>query len=144
VPHKGIGYGVLRYLSAAGAPLASAPEPQLTFNYLGQLDAVLDGDETFSAAREPSGVEHSPLGRRRSRLELNCMVHGGRLQLDWEYSPELHAEAQMQRLAEDHVARLRALIELSQSGKASPVTSSDFKHIQIEAAELDELLEDLG
>ena len=41
VPHHGIGYGVLRYLSAdreLREALAAQSEPEISFNYLGQFD----------------------------------------------------------------------------------------------------------
>ena len=39
VPHRGPGYGALRYLTGAGTTLAS--QPPVSFNYLGQLDQAL-------------------------------------------------------------------------------------------------------
>ncbi len=36
VPNRGIGYGLLRYLS--GTDALPAPQPEVSFNYLGQLD----------------------------------------------------------------------------------------------------------
>src|SRR5207253_1356835 len=48
VPRRGLGYGALRYLRQ-GIPqaesLAGGPEPQVSFNYLGQFDWASDGDQ---------------------------------------------------------------------------------------------------
>src|SRR5204862_3575469 len=44
VPGKGLGYGLLRYLNGATAPvLAGGPVPQLGFNYLGRIACGGDG-----------------------------------------------------------------------------------------------------
>src|SRR5690606_22916775 len=47
IPQGGIGYGVLRYRHpdpAVRASLAALPAPELSFNYLGQLDTLIGGD----------------------------------------------------------------------------------------------------
>ncbi|KAF6649084.1 condensation domain-containing protein, partial [Paenibacillus sp. EKM301P] len=38
IPQKGIGYGMLRYLSAACEQERFVTEPEISFNYLGQFD----------------------------------------------------------------------------------------------------------
>ncbi len=40
VPNKGIGYGVLRYLSSEAQKIQQLPEGEISFNYLGQLDSA--------------------------------------------------------------------------------------------------------
>jgi hypothetical protein len=46
IPHRGIGYGLLRYLSddpEIARQVRSLPKPDVRFNYLGRFDQVLSG-----------------------------------------------------------------------------------------------------
>ena len=52
VPGKGLGYGLLRYV-VGDRRLAARPEPQIGFNYLGQLDAALLRE---GAGRDPAEI----------------------------------------------------------------------------------------
>ncbi len=54
VPHRGIGYGLLRYLRGGEASerLATLPAAEVSFNYLGQLDGTPPGGASL---RRPGG-----------------------------------------------------------------------------------------
>src|SRR5439155_5018479 len=61
VPRRGLGYGALRYLRQgvpAAADLARGPEPQVSFNYLGQFD--LPPAELYHAMRTELDLDVSP------------------------------------------------------------------------------------
>ncbi|MBJ8191468.1 hypothetical protein JDS79_32315, partial [Bacillus cereus] len=50
VPQKGIGYGILKYMSQDDAHHSLALQPEISFNYLGQFDQDLEnGDITLSS-----------------------------------------------------------------------------------------------
>ncbi|OMF36024.1 condensation domain-containing protein, partial [Paenibacillus peoriae] len=50
VPHKGIGYGILKYMSQDDAHHSLALQPEISFNYLGQFDQDLEnGDIVLSS-----------------------------------------------------------------------------------------------
>ncbi|MCA1677375.1 MAG: condensation domain-containing protein, partial [Actinobacteria bacterium] len=54
VPHRGLSYGALRYLSAPDSPAAALqddPAPQISFNYHGQWDVAAGDSEGFYRAR---------------------------------------------------------------------------------------------
>src|SRR5262249_53329854 len=56
VPHKGVGYGLLRYLHPdrqVREQLASASPAQVIFNYLGQFDQALSSPNADSEALQP-------------------------------------------------------------------------------------------
>src|SRR6202035_1299472 len=59
IPQRGVGYGILRYLSSDNA-LKSRPEPAMVFNYLGQFDSAVAGSQLLRFAAESSGPWHSP------------------------------------------------------------------------------------
>ncbi|MGH8773264.1 MAG: condensation domain-containing protein, partial [Burkholderiales bacterium] len=142
IPNKGIGYGVLRYLHTEAkvcAALQALPPPEISFNYLGQLDQVLSESSLFRPARESSGPAHSPLGRRPHLLEVNGWVTEGRLHLQWSYSERVHRRATVERLAQGFLEALEALIVHCQSPEAGGFTPSDFPLARLEAQTLNRL-----
>ena len=77
IPNRGIGYGVLRYLSrdrAIAESLAAMPQAEICFNYLRQFDQALPQSSWFSLAPEPSDSTRSPLASRRHLLDINGYV----------------------------------------------------------------------
>ncbi len=143
IPKRGIGYGVLRYLSGAHAlaeSLAAMPQAEICFNYLGQFDQALPQSSWLSLAPEPSGSTRSPLASRRHLLDLNGYVTGGQLRLDWTYSTLVHKEATVSRLAEEFINALRELITHCQSPSAKGYTPSDFPKSNLNQKDLDRLL----
>jgi amino acid adenylation domain-containing protein/non-ribosomal peptide synthase protein (TIGR01720 family) len=133
IPHRGIGYGVLRYLSdepKVTQHLRTLPQAQVIFNYLGQFDQSISPSSLFAFAQESSGLAHSLKGRRSHLLEINGMVSQGQLQLTWSYSQKLHARTTIEKLAEDYIEALRTLIAHCQSPDAGGFTPSDFADFQ--------------
>ncbi|MGH6649389.1 amino acid adenylation domain-containing protein, partial [Aquabacterium sp.] len=135
VPAKGLGYGVLRYLTEAGRSLADAAYPQVTFNYLGQFDQSVDADAVWRLAREHSGQQRSPTSRRRTWLDVGAVMHRGELRLSWTYSAAIHDEATVRDLAERFQAELEALIDHCIGG-AQGVTPSDFPLAKVTGEQL--------
>jgi non-ribosomal peptide synthase protein (TIGR01720 family) len=146
IPNKGIGYGVLRYLHPdpeVRAVLQALPPPEISFNYLGQLDQALSESSLFRPARESSGPPHSPLGRRPHLIEVNGWVAEDRLHLEWSYSQRVHWRATVERLAQGFLEALEALIVHCQSPEAGGFTLSDFPLAQLDQDELDKAFEEV-
>jgi amino acid adenylation domain-containing protein/non-ribosomal peptide synthase protein (TIGR01720 family) len=141
VPHNGTGYGILRYLAGGdiGRRLASAPSPEISFNYLGQFDQSFAQATAFSMADEARGQELSPRGRRRNLLEFNGNISGGQLHFTCVYSQPIHHRATIERLLGDFAGELRALIAHCVSTDVGGVTPSDFPLAQLDAAKLGKL-----
>src|SRR5690606_2886875 len=55
IPHKGVGYGILKYLSQDKPLSSSSLNPSLSFNYLGQWDNTLSQVGPFTPAHESAG-----------------------------------------------------------------------------------------
>jgi hypothetical protein len=73
IPRKGMGYGVLRYLTPASGLSA---RPAVSFNYLGQFGG---GTEVsiFRPAREPSGQPMAEQLEREHALDIGAIVVEG-------------------------------------------------------------------
>ncbi|HEY0604352.1 MAG TPA: condensation domain-containing protein, partial [Herpetosiphonaceae bacterium] len=142
IPNRGIGDGVLRYLSTdeLATELGALPQAQISFNYLGQSDQSVATDGLFVPAREPRGPNESSRGSRSHVLEINALVVTGELHVHWTYSAALHDEATIAALAERYLAALRALIAHGQSPTAGGFTPSDFPLARLDQARLDQLL----
>jgi len=110
LPQRGIGHGILRYLSREPA-LAQLPDPQVSFNYLGQFAAPEDARALFQSAAESCGEAQSLAGPRRRLLSINGAVHNDCLQFSWQFSHNLHNPSTIQLLAESFVDILRELID---------------------------------
>jgi non-ribosomal peptide synthase protein (TIGR01720 family) len=150
IPQRGLGYGLLRYLSGdeeIAEALRRLPQAEVSFNYLGQLDQALPPDSLLDSllapARESGGPVHSPSGRRKHLLDVRGSVARGQLNLSWTYSENIHRRATIERLAQSYVEALRALIAHCQSPEAGGYTPSDFPLAQLDQVELDQAFEEI-
>jgi amino acid adenylation domain-containing protein/non-ribosomal peptide synthase protein (TIGR01720 family) len=142
VPNRGIGYGVLRYLSEDAEVtqlLQSLPQAEVRLNYLGQFDQVLPESSLFKLVNPTTDTSRSPRGNRRYLIDINGFVLGGKLQLEWTYSEQIHQRTSIQQLAQGFVEALRSLIAHCQSPEAGGYTPSDFQKAKVNQKDLDRL-----
>jgi amino acid adenylation domain-containing protein/non-ribosomal peptide synthase protein (TIGR01720 family) len=147
IPKRGIGYGVLRYLSQdteVTERLRALPQAEVCFNYLGQEDQGLPASMFFGPVREASGPHRNLRGSRRYLLEISGHLAGGQLQLDWTYSEGIYRRDTIERLAQGCIEALRTLIMHCQSPEAGGYTPSDFPKMRLNQQELDKLIATLG
>ena len=147
IPQKGIGYGVLRYLSEdAETPerLRRLPQPEISFNYLGQLDQALAADSPFAPAIESAGPVRSPRAARRHLIEINGGVTEGRLELIWRYAGRVHRRTTIETLAGWFMESLRALIAHCLEAESGGFTASDFADFGWNEEDLDQILEKIA
>ncbi|AEV61857.1 non-ribosomal peptide synthetase [Pseudomonas ogarae] len=145
IPNKGIGFGALAHLGddLARETLQALAKPQLTFNYLGQFDGSFDAaaDALFVPTTERGGEEVNLQGPLGSPLALDGQVFGGELDLSWTFSGDLFNTATIQRLADDYVQELTALIGHCCDSHSGGVTPSDFPLARLTQAQLDALVQ---
>jgi amino acid adenylation domain-containing protein/non-ribosomal peptide synthase protein (TIGR01720 family) len=144
IPDKGIGYGVLKYI--AKEPLLQQKDPwEIVFNYLGQVDNVINKSDWFTAATEATGTSESTSHEIVETISINGSVRSNNLCLTWRYSTA-HFEAHtLQTLASNYQLNLVNLIEhcIDQAGKRTVYTPSDYGlGSDISYQELDNFLED--
>ncbi|MFN7945817.1 MAG: amino acid adenylation domain-containing protein [Blastocatellia bacterium] len=143
IPQRGIGYGLLRYLSRSESvrlQLAAQPHAEVVFNYLGQFDRSAQNDGLFTAAAESSGAARSLRGQRGHVLDVSGVITGGRLQMDFSYSEQLHRRETIERLAADFMTALRTLIAHCLAPDAGGYTPSDFALARLDQKKLDKVL----
>ncbi|PWB29424.1 hypothetical protein DCO48_22205, partial [Pseudomonas sp. SDI] len=112
VPDKGLGYGVLRYMSDAQTAerLRDLPEARVTFNYLGQFDQSFDEQALLVPADESPGACYSPEAQLGNWLEITGQVFDGQLSLRCFYSTRRYRAATVETLMNAFQAELLALI----------------------------------
>jgi len=147
IPHHGIGYGLLRYLSqneTVKHALSQIPQPEVSFNYLGQFDQVIPEESIFQMAKESRGPDRDAKGIRSTLLDINGAIMRGKLTLEWSYSMNFHRRQTIERLAQEYIERLRNIIQHCQNPSAEAFTPSDFPLADLDQKDLDKLLKKLN
>ncbi|WP_026136876.1 non-ribosomal peptide synthetase [Pseudomonas sp. CBZ-4] len=141
VPHKGLGYGVLRYLAddLTQHTLAALPSAEITFNYLGQFDQSFGSAALFHPLDESAGLAHDPDAPLPNALSVDSQVYGGELVLRWTFSRERHDQQTIRALADAYLAELHSLIAHCLRDDAGGLTPSDFPLAHLSQAQLDAL-----
>jgi amino acid adenylation domain-containing protein/non-ribosomal peptide synthase protein (TIGR01720 family) len=147
IPNRGIGYGLLHYLSDEiehVKQLKALPEAGLSFNYLGQFDQILPPSSPFKLTNEYCGPTHSLVGNRRHLLEIKGIIVDGQLQMNWTYSRNVHRRKTIEQLAGHFMEALNILIAHCQSPNAGGYTPSDFPEADLNQQELDDLFQEIS
>ena len=141
IPHKGLGYGVLRYLAddLCKQTLAALPSAGITFNYLGQFDQSFGADALFHPLDESAGLAHDPDAPLPNELSVDSQVYGGELVLRWTFSRERYDRQTLQDLADAYLAELRSLIAHCLRDDVGGFTPSDFPLAHLSQSQLDSL-----
>jgi non-ribosomal peptide synthase protein (TIGR01720 family) len=146
IPHKGIGYGLLRY--GSGDPevrqrLAARPPSPVRFNYLGQLDQAFPAEAPVRLAPESGGPNRDARSRLPYELDINANILDGRLHVLWGYSGRRYRRATMEGLGERYVQMLRTLVAHCLAGEAAGYTPADFPDVELSPDLLDHILEEI-
>lgn len=138
IPEKGIGYGILKYLTGHNFKFDESKEVGILFNYLGQFDQDLQAD-LFEFAQEDSGADVGIKNYRVSLLELNSMVKQGCLEITAQFSNQRLKEETVKELLSRYVEHLREIIVHCTDDENYGFTPSDFDTIEISEDDLDQL-----
>jgi len=111
-PNKGIGYGVLAYLSNDEEVRSQLAEDfqQIIFNYLGQFDTKDQTNGLFSRASESMGANISLKNHNSHALSISGLVLEGEMQFNWSYDSNLLSEATVSQLAKAFDRNLSLII----------------------------------
>lgn len=142
LPSRGLSFGLLQCFSAGeeAKRLRECRRPEVSFNYLGQFEHENTDGSSFGKVKRSGGASPRMRGERTHLLEIDAKASGGRLQLDWTYSENLHRRESIDALASHFERALRALIEHCQSPDAGGFTPSDFPDAELSQSQLDGLL----
>ncbi|AUG80427.1 hypothetical protein CFP65_5736 [Kitasatospora sp. MMS16-BH015] len=142
IPRRGIGHGLLRHLhpdASVRSRLAAGHRPEIVFNYLGQADASHRDGALLALATGSVGAPHAPAQTRRHLLNVNGLVAGGRLRVDFTFSEAVHDPATIRDLADRFGDLLRRRVADCRAGLIR-LAPSDFPDVELTQESLDDLL----
>ncbi|MBG1269111.1 non-ribosomal peptide synthetase, partial [Nostoc sp. WHI] len=138
IPHKGIGYGIWRYLILNEQSSWIHHQPAILFNYLGRIDE----DISFSGlnlAEEPCGNLIDPESRRTHELEFSGFVHHGKLRLSITFCTNRFQQQSIQKLLDNYEDALKAIINHCQQQKTLELTPSDLTYDNLTLEEFEDI-----
>ncbi|MCP4151252.1 MAG: hypothetical protein GY757_26145, partial [bacterium] len=142
VPAKGIGYGILKYLTSPEhtGGLEFRLKPEIAFNYLGRFGGENRGSGIFELAGLPqsaSGDEISPEFQSEYKLHIEGVDAGGIMKLSFIYSKHEYEKESIGNLAGLMKENLLKIISHCTAAEQGEVTPSDLGYNKISIAELD-------
>jgi len=124
---SGIGFGLLRYMrgSELRDRLAALPCPDISFNYLGQIDTQASHDAGFRLAAGEVGRTLHPDAPRPYRVEVVAFALERRLRIDWRFCRGKDARAEILRWSRASEAALRQIAAASAADADGRLSPSD-------------------
>lgn len=140
VPNKGIGYGILKYLSSREErnKVNFDIHPQISFNYLGQVDNSINTD-TFTNS---DFVLRGSFGDKINcsyNLDINVITVDCELKVIISYNDMEYNSTSIKELAELYKNNLITIIEYCVAREQVAYTLSDFSDSDLSQDELDEI-----
>ncbi len=127
IPNKGIGYGILKYLTKEENKqgIEFRLNPGLSFNYLGQFDDDVNTG-LFKAADISSGNVVSLNSDRISAIGIVGMVFDGKLRINVNYDNRNFEENEIRDMVNGYEKRLVQIIDHCTAKEDTELTLSDF------------------
>ncbi|ASA20600.1 non-ribosomal peptide synthetase [Paenibacillus donghaensis] len=109
VPNRGIGYGILKYLSPESeSGLRFDAKPDICFNFFGQLDTELHSSG-FSISDLPAGQLIDPEAKRLYALDMNAVILEGQLKLLVGYNRAEFTQITIEHFADHIISYLKRI-----------------------------------
>jgi len=140
IPNKGIGYGILKYLTPHEMKegLELDLKPEILFNYLGQFDNDIE-TPVFCMSKIKTGPAMSPKAQRQWILDINAMVVEGRFTLDFTYNKNQYSEESIYRLVDGYKESLQEIIAHCTEKEDTELTPSDVGNEELSIEELENI-----
>jgi len=135
IPHKGVGFGILKYLNKDFTKDFVKFRPQVSFNYLGQFDAEI-GNTSFEFAEESTGDAVNPEEARQFVLDITGLVLDGKLKFNISYNPG-HLKEKTVNDFESALKRITTEVIKHCVEQEEELTPSDLTHKGISMDQLD-------
>ncbi|QKJ38992.1 amino acid adenylation domain-containing protein [Bacillus altitudinis] len=142
ISNKGIGYGVLKYLTPDKMKdgLAFDITPDISFNYLGQFDEQIGGGE-LSRSSWQAGQSISPESEKPHALDIVGFVEQGMFQMTMSYHQLEFEEQTIEQFKDLLEKNVKALISHCVSQDEAQITPSDVGDDDLTMDELEKLMD---
>ncbi|HLP47394.1 MAG TPA: amino acid adenylation domain-containing protein, partial [Candidatus Kapabacteria bacterium] len=133
IPNKGIGYGILKYLTNEEnkEKIEFKLKPQICFNYLGQVDADVKQLSSFEMAKESTGNLLSLNNRRIYLLNISGLAVNNRLTINISFNKTHFKPETMASLIGNLESELTHIIAFCSSRESIERTPSDFTYSEL-------------
>jgi amino acid adenylation domain-containing protein/non-ribosomal peptide synthase protein (TIGR01720 family) len=129
VPYRGIGYGILKYLTPGEhkKDISLQLVPQISFNYLGQFDRDLE-EKYFAMARESTGTAISETSAREYDFDVSGVIANKRLVISIVYNKTHYRAASIDTILRLYKEKLLHIISYCSVREQVEPTPSDFTY----------------
>ena len=143
IPNKGIGYGILRYLTHIEnkKEITFKLKPQISFNYLGQFDTDIKEKSSFELAKESAGNSVGLNNRREYLLDVSGIITNNRLAMTIDYNKTHFKPETIVKLIGSFESELSNISTFCSPGKSTEKTPSDFTYKELSIDRLQQLLD---
>ncbi|MDZ5669805.1 non-ribosomal peptide synthetase [Bacillus stercoris] len=146
IPNKGIGYGMLKYLThPENKSIAFSKTPEISFNYLGQFNDI-ERQGSFRPSSLGSGKDITHTWKREQIIEISAMAADKKLHFNLSYPPARFHRNTMDQLINRIEHFLLDIMKHCTGKQKAEKTLSDFSSQSLTAEDLDSissLVEDL-
>jgi non-ribosomal peptide synthase protein (TIGR01720 family) len=141
LPNKGIGYGILKYLTAKEhkKEVQFKLNPQFSFNYLGQFDADVEQMSSFEISNMPTGNSISMKEKRPFDFDISGMIVKNRLNVSISFNKKQYKKETVENLVNHYKSTLSQVIDFSSNQQETETTPSDFTYKGLSIDQLDQL-----
>ncbi|WP_307894581.1 non-ribosomal peptide synthetase [Bacillus swezeyi] len=140
IPEKGIGYGLIKYLSDHPMTLELTGHPEISFNYLGQFDQDFQNGR-IEVSPYSSGKIASDKHPMTYALDINGMISNGQLSLAISYSGKQYQRETIETCADLLKSSLQQVIEHCADQEQILLTPSDISLKEMTIDELDRFVQ---
>jgi non-ribosomal peptide synthase protein (TIGR01720 family) len=143
IPNRGIGWGILKYLTAKEhkGDTDFNLQPQVSFNYLGQVEAGTKQTFSFGTVGEAVGHMLSPSGQREYLLDISGIIFDKQLVMSVTYNKKHFKPQTIEGLRDHYHSELGRLISFCSSREQKETTPSDFGYKKLSIEELDSIFD---
>lgn len=138
IPNRGIGYGILKYLTKGGASIDL--KPSISFNYLGEFSSSIKSS-IFSVSDKPIGYIRGPNSEREFILDFSGLITDGVLKVSVIFSNKQFEGTTIDIMLASFRHYLSEIISHCVNKGNQELTPSDFDYRDLTIEELDALFE---
>ncbi|AFQ57768.1 non-ribosomal peptide synthetase [Bacillus subtilis subsp. subtilis] len=139
IPNKGVGYGMLKYLThPENKSITFSKTPEISFNYLGQFNDI-ERQDTFRPSSLGSGKDITHTWKREQIIEMSAMAADKKLHFNLSYPPARFHRNTMEQLINRIEHFLLDIMKHCAGQQKAEKTLSDFSSQSLTAEDLDSI-----
>ncbi|WP_250634974.1 non-ribosomal peptide synthetase [Bacillus subtilis] len=139
IPNKGVGYGMLEYLThPENKSITFSKTPEISFNYLGQFNDI-ERQDTFRPSSLGSGKDITHTWKREQIIEMSAMAADKKLHFNLSYPPARFHRNTMEQLINRIEHFLLDIMKHCAGQQKAEKTLSDFSSQSLTAEDLDSI-----